>query len=237
MSYKHNKFVATLFTLAALFFGSAAHAVQAPPKTITFSGNGPFSFSDIGGMDVTAARLLWENITLNNGAYQTTVNTPPYTANGVTGLGLVSHTVNYHINQVAVGVSSLGAGVAISVMAYYVDPKTLNFIANPGVQYGYSLLTTDGNYNVNLPSNTAMVVIQAIGLNSSVTSLQAALSITGMRVQLWGPTRGEIPAVPEPTTYAMLIGGLALVGWMALRRRRDADQDTHVGHAAPALAA
>jgi hypothetical protein len=35
-----------------------------------------------------------------------------------------------------------------------------------------------------------------------------------------GEIRGQLAPVPEPSTYAMLLGGLAVVGWLASRRRR-----------------
>ena len=35
-----------------------------------------------------------------------------------------------------------------------------------------------------------------------------------------GEIRGQLAPVPEPATYAMLLGGLAVVGWLAARRRR-----------------
>ena len=35
-----------------------------------------------------------------------------------------------------------------------------------------------------------------------------------------GEIRGFLVAVPEPESYALMLGGLALVGWMARRQRR-----------------
>ena len=35
-----------------------------------------------------------------------------------------------------------------------------------------------------------------------------------------GEIRGQLAPVPEPSTYAMLLGGLAVVGFLASRRRR-----------------
>jgi PEP-CTERM motif len=32
----------------------------------------------------------------------------------------------------------------------------------------------------------------------------------------------EVPAIPEPSTYALMLGGLGAVGWMARRRRQNA---------------
>ena len=31
--------------------------------------------------------------------------------------------------------------------------------------------------------------------------------------------RNPIPVVPEPSTYALMLGGLAAVGWLARRQR------------------
>jgi hypothetical protein len=40
---------------------------------------------------------------------------------------------------------------------------------------------------------------------------------------------GTVSAVPEPETYAMMLGGLGLVGWMAWRHRKSgADDDKHL---------
>ena len=35
-----------------------------------------------------------------------------------------------------------------------------------------------------------------------------------------GEIRGFLAPVPEPTTYALLLGGLGLVGWMVRRRQQ-----------------
>lgn len=37
-----------------------------------------------------------------------------------------------------------------------------------------------------------------------------------------GEIRGQIAPVPEPSTYAMMLAGLGLVGWVAAKRRKSA---------------
>ncbi len=66
-----------------------------------------------------------------------------------------------------------------------------------------------------------------IDLDGNVTSdprvLRSAASKLGGSVSL---TPVAVGAIPEPETYALMLGGLALVGWMARRSRRNSVADT-----------
>jgi PEP-CTERM motif len=53
-------------------------------------------------------------------------------------------------------------------------------------------------------------------LISDPTRLRSDASRFGASVTL---TAVPVGAIPEPETYALMLGGLALVGWMARRRR------------------
>lgn len=55
------------------------------------------------------------------------------------------------------------------------------------------------------------------GIQWGVTKFTGTLSV-------WAVRSGDVAAVPEPQTYAMLLAGLGLVGMMARRGRRQADR-------------
>jgi hypothetical protein len=55
-----------------------------------------------------------------------------------------------------------------------------------------------------------------VSTNGNVTNTGG----NGIDLLVYAGAVPTLPAVPEPETYALLAGGLALVGWMQRRRRR-----------------
>lgn len=80
----------------------------------------------------------------------------------------------------------------------------------PNAEYGGSAITVTGN------------TINGVEGNGTVQFLGSYTSISWTNPQFesyYGFDVGIAGVVPEPAQYGMLLGGLALVGWMARRRR------------------
>jgi hypothetical protein len=68
-------------------------------------------------------------------------------------------------------------------------------------------------------------------MNFTMTKIAAALALTvassaaqsgdfkGYQEYAWAVRDGDVAAVPEPETYALMLAGLGLVGFMARRKK------------------
>jgi hypothetical protein len=63
--------------------------------------------------------------------------------------------------------------------------------------------------DIRFTGNELFINVESLPFNPS-TFVRVNLLVEG----------GPVPPVPEPTTYAMLLAGLAIVGWVGTRRRR-----------------
>jgi len=85
--------------------------------------------------------------------------------------------------------------------------------------------TLSGNGQTYAGTKTVIDSVQFFTLNASnLASGMYTLAVNGAVTGSVGGSFGgniSIAAVPEASTYAMMLGGLALVGFGALRRRRD----------------
>jgi len=113
-----------------------------------------------------------------------------------------------------------------------------NFLGNAGFEgLSFSLSTgTFGNLGTVTPQFGAVSAINFNGSNASVNFSQPefldvaignSLNNGGVNWSINGLNAGDslsitVAAVPEPETYALLLSGLGMVGWLSRRRRPQA---------------
>ena len=201
----------TLIAAAALLSTSMAHAVlvQGTPST-----GGPANMTPQFGT----------LIDFDDVATGSPVVANHYAGMGVTSIASSIGTLGYHptsqsgINYVGTGFengwdadilvefSVLQAAVGIGIAG----PTTLQFElldAAMNVLEGYSLTTTPVNtyYYINRATNDTKF-LRVAGDFVAIDDLQFDTK--------------TVPQVPEPETYALMLAGLGLVGWMARRKQR-----------------
>jgi hypothetical protein len=123
---------------------------------------------------------------------------------------LIDPTQNYTLNFT--GFSAFGAGDKISLS---ISGSGSNGHDDGSSSAVTSFLITAGDF-VLVPGNTARAELNFINVIDTDTSITGATGFTAYVTIL----SFEIQAIPEPSTYAAIFGGLALVGVMIHRRRR-----------------
>ncbi len=97
-----------------------------------------------------------------------------------------------------------------------------------GFPLGGSYGSYDHNFDMTLVSSYNASFINNNGGTPSTAFTALLVGLDAGRAYLnihssfapGGEIRGFLVAVPEPESYALMLGGLALVGWMARRQRR-----------------
>jgi len=205
--------------IAAMAFAAAcAVAPPANASLVLTSGN-------IGG--VTDQNVLFQNVTGDNTTSLTTdTNSSP------------ANRVTFTSNEALTGTSSSGqarifdtAGNGFNLLGWSMANSSLGFLAN--VFNINDLTATLANITVVTNLQTVTFSNQAISTNgnnfftlqSSGGEIIQSVSIAAVD-GLFSDVRQErlgditaITAVPEPTTWAMMVLGFAGVGFMAYRRR------------------
>lgn len=170
-----------------------------PPADATGLGNILQQYVDGGG------RLVMNTYAFSN---------PWAISGGIMGAGyspLVNTGVNGGVSGslVQVAPSAIFNGVDLSMLTYFNNGN----YAQPGLDMGATLLATDG-MGVNMI---------AINSNGRIISNNLFPNTFGNNEEFYQLTANELVvvagAVPEPETYAMLMLGLAAVGYAAKRRK------------------
>lgn len=140
---------------------------------------------------------------------------------------LAPMTLNYTIDAADL----IGGGLSFNALL-------ANFLGNTGFEgLSFSLSTgTFGNLGTVTPQFGVVSAINFNGSNASVNFSQPefldvaignSLNNGGVNWSINGLNAGDslsitVAAVPEPETYALLLSGLGMVGWLSRRRRPQA---------------
>ena len=97
-----------------------------------------------------------------------------------------------------------------------------------GFPHGGTFGSYDNTFDMTLTSswNAAFITANGGTVSTAFTALVTGLDAGRAYLNIHstfapgGEIRGFLAPVPEPETYAMLLSGLALVGWMAKRQQR-----------------
>ena len=141
----------------------------------------------------------------------------PPNASTAIGLGLVTFddvALTMLVNELYIGLTGgapTGAHIHCCTAAPFTGtaPVVVDFISA-----GFPT-TTSGNYDHTFVLTAGTFATLSAGAAAGKAYLNIHNATYG-----GGEIRGFLVAVPEPATYAMLVGGLAAVGFMARRRRQ-----------------
>ena len=178
----------------------------------TAAGGAAGTVYDLAAFSVTGATGLAGNVRILTTSNTDLSDIETLTNGGVIEMSATEPEIVAAQNQLASQQVANGAGVATSGQEYYGNGKGVDFygnftgtsIADVGTPLSFYHLTTSGT-----PGTTA--------------STRAAASVTPYAVQ-WnldydaGTLSYSVAAVPEADTWAMLLAGLGLMGFIARRR-------------------
>lgn len=207
-------------TGAAALIGSVSGGIPAGPIGIDFN-----PVPDLAGAASLRITTATSNlrINVNSGAFATTVDTA---INGATTfLAGLAYTNNDRDPATATSLFGIGRGNLYQVTVP--NAGTSIFIGS----LGPSVLAADGftAFDVSGVSGAAFAALSSVAGVSSFYSINLGTGAPTL-IGAIGPNAGSIrgitattqalaPAIPEPQTYAMLMLGLGVVGWVARRRR------------------
>jgi hypothetical protein len=223
-------------TLAVLFsaisFSLPAVAQVAGSATGVFNNPAPIgaTTTGVGTNDFTygaAIGLPLTELVFNGSSFSSTIGTPfkvgtLFFTNGAINLGTEATSVDLALSTAFTQPGSLGTVMSTFTLGLVTTPNTGDPLAsadfvNLPTSFVPSVFNIGGtNYTVELTGFQNVVGDGFIASNSSQLHVEEGLSA---HADLYAEVTSEIPSVPEPSTWAMMILGFAGVGFMAYRRK------------------
>ena len=161
------------------------------------------------------------NLSLGTGSVTVIVDDDAFTMDvSVTFSGLTGNVSNSHMHCCTTDAGTGSAGVATPVPTFPGFPGTGSGVANvkSGSYHRLFDMSLASSYNpAFVTANNGSVTDAFAALATGIASGKAYLNIHTSFVG-GGEVRAFLAPVPEPTTYALLTCGLALVGWNVRRR-------------------
>lgn len=244
-----SKLIAPLLLASATVLSLNAHAIVAPPSASSTIDWGSFQVQifDTDMTDGITAAISWTNKGSNVGAFEglgsytsssdwgSTITVTDGVANGYASSSLLASTfpsppTGLNANSYASRYGDFSV-TANTVLLFSVNASTSIDLAIPlnGSAYAWATLDVYGT-NGDTQHGTASKISWAAGLNNPIqdsglmkayfVNLSGADATGNLNVGTSINSYGFIPAVPEPETYAMLLAGLGLMGFIARRRMK-----------------
>ena len=180
------------------------------------SASPAFSHQEIFAANLTGAAEIPPNASPGTGTAFVTVDFDLVTMHVETlFFGLNGNVTASHIHCCTVTPGAANVGVATQLPSF------------TGFPLGATLGSYDFTFDMSAAGsyNPAFVTAQggvSQAFNALVAGMASGNAYFNIHTSLFpgGEIRGLMHAVPEPETYAMMLAGLAVLGWIGVRRRR-----------------